>query len=180
MVRYVRLKEKAENQFGIIKNYYSNIEGGMNDIDIFENGIEIFFAQVSDHLNAEFVRGMNELLECNAKAQNLFNYTINMLEILSIEHGTIIIDEFRNYMKVNIDCENVYKANKVSNNEVYEKILEKTMLYSSEPDESIYELLEYIYEIYDDALSLSYSQADSNNKNNKNDNEIKLIETNEI
>lgn len=147
-VKSIRFNEKTERMFNIIKDYRSR-RGIVTDSEIIAEGIELQYEGISNELNSFFRETMLRFILNKSFKCDVFNQLCNMLEILSVSRGSVLQDEFKFFMSVNVENSLVYNitdAGKELTNKQYEKIYES--LLNSYEEEELDETLEYLSEIF--------------------------------
>lgn len=110
-VKSVRLNERTERMFSIIKGYYERRNSKITDTEIIANGIELLYDDISKELNAVFVEKMEEALKEYPEAKGIFTKVYKNLEIPCIMNGDIMQDEFWGFFVVNEEAGSFYDVN---------------------------------------------------------------------
>lgn len=110
-VKSIRLNEKTERMFTILKSYYKEINPKITDTEIISKGIIAQYEQVSDKLNSSFATKMEAELKEQTEALELFNIIYEALEVPCILNGDIIQDGFWGFLVVNCENGDFYEVN---------------------------------------------------------------------
>lgn len=157
-VKSIRFNDRTEKMFNVVKSYYSK-RGSISDSEIISNGIEMQYDQVSSDMNDSFRETMSSWLTNNMFGCEAFKQLCDMLEILSVSHGSLLQDEFWYFLMVNVDSSSVYNVDgeeKELVNKQYEKIYD-TMLKGF--DESSFEdALSKLNEIFYQSFGEEYER----------------------
>lgn len=128
-VKSVRLNERYERMFSVIKEFHSHNGTKITDTEIFVNGIEVQYREIIDDINEAFIIKMKEALKKSELIQ-LFTSISDILEILSISEGDTLEVQFWVFLLVNSECGAIYTVDTESkeryfNNAQYEKAWKK-------------------------------------------------------
>lgn len=124
-VKSIRLNDRTERMFNIVKHYLNSAGSKINDSEIIANGIEMQYNDISKDMNDSFREKMSDRLSDSSK--EIFEQSCNMLEVLSISLGSVLEDEFYSFLIVNYDGATLYSevdGDKTCHNKQYEKIYE--------------------------------------------------------
>lgn len=129
VVKSVRLNDRYEKMFSVIKEFYDHKGTSITDTEIFVNGIEVQYREIIDEINDAFIIKMKEALETNELIQ-LFVSISDILEILSVSEGDTLEVQFWIFLLVNSECGAIYSVDTESkeryfNNAQYEKAWKK-------------------------------------------------------
>lgn len=108
-VKSIRFNDKTDRMFSAIKKYYQNLRKNMSDSEIIILGIELQFDHISKELNAYFVDKMrNGISKKPQEITDIFETTLNMLEVLSVSEGTLLQDMFEAFFMIVLEGSEIY------------------------------------------------------------------------
>lgn len=155
VVKSVRLNERYERMFSVIKEFHSKNGDSVTDTEIFVNGIEAQYREIIDDINRSFVLRMKNMLKKDELIQ-LFISISDILEILSISEGDTLEVQFWVFLLVNSECGAIYSVDTESkeryfSNSQYEKAWGKicdAQKKNGKTEEELDDMLDEIREIY--------------------------------
>lgn len=157
-VKSVRLNDKAENMFRIIKYYYSK-QGRISDTEIFISAIEGQYEMVVSELDEWFVERMSTAINEESQVYlPIFKQICDFLGVVESVDGSSLQEEFWCFLGVNASESHTYSIvnnEKISITRQYEKIWNTV---SSGMDESLKESsLEVLNTIFERLYGDEYS-----------------------
>lgn len=157
-VKSIRFNDRTERMFNVLKAYYSKV-GTISDTEIITNGIESQYDEISGEMNNLFREKMLQMLVNSMVGRELFEQAANMLEVLSVSRGSILQDEFWNFLAVNVEQSIVYDVldgQREFSNKQYEKIYET--LLKSWDEESAEQALDRVNNAFNKLFGKQYQQ----------------------
>lgn len=128
-VKSVRLNERTERMFNVVKDYYCQRNPKVTDTEIIANGIERLYDGISKEINEVFKEEMETELSLLPEVLDIFECIYRNLEVPCIMNGDIMQDEFWGFLVVNEDESSFYEVDSETGerllvNKQYEKIYE--------------------------------------------------------
>lgn len=160
-VRSFRFNDTMEHMFNVIKSYFED-HGGITDSEIISNGIRHQYEIVAKDLDNFFKEQMLEKMGEKTEVSDMFERICDLLEILSTSQGSILQDEFQNFLAVVADEASVLEIDPESKehfgkNAPYQKVWEKVSASygKDELDKKLLLLLTNINELFNELFPLS-------------------------